>query len=88
MLKGAQIQWSRGLISSIGLGWKVKDKAGLQSGRCIKVHWPGMIKHSALFHELHHMVDEIVFGREPDYEHQRTKWWELIKKLKDDYEEV
>jgi len=88
MLKGASIEWSGKLISSVGLGWKVKDKAGLQSGKCIKVYWPGSIKNSALFHELHHMVDEIVFGHAPDYKHERTSWWNLIRKLKEDYEEI
>jgi hypothetical protein len=88
MLKGASIEWSRKLISSMGIGWKVKDKAGLQSGKNIKVHWPGSIKNSTLFHELHHMVDEVVLGLGPDYEHKRTQWWNLIRKLKEGYEEI
>jgi len=85
MLKGAQIEWSRKKISAIGIGWQVKDKAGLQSGKAIKVYWSGSIVNSALYHELHHMVDEIVIGLPPDYKHERTGWWSIIPALKKDF---
>ena len=86
MLKNSNIEWSRKSVSGIGLGWLVKDKAGLQSGKYVKLHWTGSIVRSALYHELHHMVDEIILGVTPDYKHERIEWWSVIEKLKNDFD--
>ena len=85
MLHDACIEWSAEPVSSLGIGWAVKDKAGLQMGRNVKVHWTGSIISSALYHELLHMVDEIVLAAATDYKHERTEWWAIIIKLKNDF---
>jgi hypothetical protein len=64
------------------LGWSVKDKAGLQQGKGIMLHWTGSIAGSALFHELLHMVDEVVLKRGPDYRHTNQEWWRMVVELK------
>jgi hypothetical protein len=89
MLFGACIEWRQGPITLMGLGWLVKDKEGLQKGKSIIVHYPDKqeftvqanIERSALYHEIHHMVDEVVLKREIDYMHKNTEWWNLLMKM-------
>jgi len=88
MLDGTCIEWSKKKISAIGIGWAVKDKAGLQSGKNIMVHWPGCVSDSALFHELFHEIDEIVFRISPDYAHTRANWWAWVTDLKTAYRKI
>lgn len=82
MLDGATIEWRWNYISLMGIGWTVKDKAGLQRGKAVMVKWERNIFATALYHELLHMVDEVVLGREPDYRHENKPWWDLIPDLK------
>lgn len=82
MLRNARVEWTRKPITLISKFWSVKDKAGLQQGKGVMVHWQGSIRDSALFHELHHMVDEIILERGPDYKHEDKEWWNLIPELK------
>lgn len=82
MLKGATVEWRWDYISLMSIGWTVKDAAGLQRGRSVMVKWSRNIFATALYHELLHMVDEIVIGREPDYKHENKSWWDLIPDLK------
>lgn len=87
MLAGASIEWSKGKVGAMGIGWKVKDKAGLQSGKYIKLQWTGSIKNSALFHELGHMVQELILKRPiPDYKHEDTEFWDMISEIERIYE--
>ena len=82
MLRNARVEWTRKPITLIARFWSVKDKAGLQQGKGVMVHWQGSVKDSALFHELHHMVDEIILKRGPDYKHEDKEWWHLVPELK------
>jgi hypothetical protein len=82
MLRGARIEWSSKPITLVGRFWSVRDKAGLQQGKGVMVHWQGSVLTSALFHELHHMVDEIILKRGPDYKHEDKEWWDLVPELK------
>jgi hypothetical protein len=80
-IKQSSVQWTKTRITMMGPGWYVKDKAGLQKGKRVIVHWNGSIRMSALFHEWIHMVDDYVRGAEegpqyvPDYKHDKIKWW-------------
>jgi len=81
MLNQAKIDWKNKSLTLVGIGWTVKDKAGLQDGNGIMLYWNGSIIHSALFHELFHMVDELVLHKAPDYKHENTGWWEIATEL-------
>jgi hypothetical protein len=81
MLYGARLEWSGRPVSAIGIGWTMKDKAGLQQGRSMVVHWNGSVAGSALFHELLHMVDDVILGIY-DPKHERKDWWALVPKMK------
>ncbi len=85
MFDGAHIRWRRGRISMFRKYWRCVDKSGLQDGKECIVHWPGGVIQSALFHELIHMVDEIILQRPTDYAHTNSHWWELIVFLKRHY---
>lgn len=87
MLGGATIEWKKGRVSAIGIGWQAKDKAGLQSGKSIMVQWKGSISASALFHELHHMIDQCVLCVPCDYKHERLEWWSIVDRLKIEFAE-
>jgi len=79
MLKDSVVEFQEKPVGAIGIGWLVKDKAGLQQGKAMLVQWPGTIARSAFFHELMHMVDECclqVKGWKPDYEHTKEPLWD------------
>jgi len=83
MLYGSGIEWHVEPISLFSKsGWAVQDKAGLQQGKNIAVQWQGSYIKSALYHELLHMVDELVLLRAPDYKHENKRWWALVNELK------
>jgi hypothetical protein len=83
MLNGARVEWRRKPITIFSRwGWVVKDKEGLQQGRSVMVHWTESLISSAYYHELMHMVDEIVLHRGVDYTHKDVKWWGLVTNLK------
>ncbi|RLC88667.1 MAG: hypothetical protein DRJ03_01980 [Chloroflexi bacterium] len=82
MLFTAQIEWTDKPITLISRFWQIRDANGLQQGKSIMVRWTGSISGSALFHELHHMVDEIVLKRSPDHKHENKHWWALVPMLK------
>lgn len=86
MFFGSKIEWTKSRIGLIGIGWAVKDVAGLQQRRSVVVEWKGSIRKSALFHEFHHMVDEIVKGIPPDYKHENEYWWKIIPILKEGFD--
>lgn len=82
MLRGVRVQWKRGPIRRWRYwGWSAVDIAGAQKRNTIVLRWQETISMSALFHELQHMVDEVVFGRY-DPKHQNEPWWRLTLKLK------
>lgn len=82
MLSGARIVWSKDPVSSFTRFWQIHDVNGLQKGKGIEVRWMGSVSESALFHELHHMVDEIILRRSPDYKHEAEAWWDSVRVLK------
>jgi len=83
MFDGARVEWQKGAITLLSKwGWSIKDKAGLQQGKAIRVQWGRTIADSALFHECLHMVDELVLQRAPDYAHENKSWWALVSELK------
>lgn len=87
MISTASIEWRKGKVGAIGFGWHVKGKAGLQQGKHILLEWPGSIKESVLFHELGHMVQELVLKRPaPDYWHEDVDFWEIISEIERSYE--
>lgn len=76
MLSGARIEFVNRLITLGGFGWSIKDAYGLQKGKIIKVKYNTChLENTALCHELHHMIDELVFNVPPDYQHKLTVWW-------------
>lgn len=82
VMSEAKIEWRSKPITLLSrYGWRVKDKAGLQQGTNIMVYWPGSIKESALFHELGHMVRQLVFKQEIDYKHEDKEWWGMISEI-------
>ncbi len=82
MLYESRIEFCRNKITLFSkFGWTVKDKAGLQMGKGVMVRWTNSFIKSALYHELFHMVDEIILKRSPDYKHEE-EWWKLLSKLK------
>lgn len=62
--------------------WGDRQSNGLQRGKAVVVRWLGGFGENAFFHELHHMVDEVLLGVKPDYKHERKQWWALISDLK------
>lgn len=85
MLQDAKIEFRDGGITLYAIGWDVRDKSGLQQGRAIMVKWNGSIVESAFFHELMHVVDEIIFHKEPDYKHENLGWWNFEGVLNSDF---
>lgn len=86
MLAGARVEWTDRSISIATRFWTIRDANGLQQGRDVMVRWMGGIASSALFHELHHMVDEMILERGPDYAHANKAWWDLVPLLKRGFE--
>jgi hypothetical protein len=86
MLVGARVEWTDRAISMATRFWTIRDANGLQQGRDVMVRWMGGIAGSALFHELHHMVDELILERGPDYAHANKAWWDLVPLLKKGFE--
>lgn len=79
MLRGAKIEFVTKLISIMGIGWAIKDAYGVQQGNTIKVKYNLChLETTALCHELHHMMDELVFKVPPDYQHKLTVWWYTV----------
>jgi hypothetical protein len=86
MIDGVRCEWRSGKISMISRwGWAVKDKAGLQSGKSIVVQWRGEISESAFYHELGHMVREMVLNIDVDYKHEDVEWWEAVREVKAEF---
>jgi hypothetical protein len=83
MLSGSKIIWKKGSLSYIGVGWQVKDKAGLQQGSTVIVQWNTGILDSALVHELGHMFRQQILGRPIDYIHADKAFWDRINKIND-----
>jgi len=82
MYYGMRIEWRRKPLNVMSRwGWTMKDKAGLQQGKGVKLHWKGSVVDSALYHELLHAVDELILQQPPDYKHEKA-WWKLIVPLK------
>lgn len=78
MIRGMRLEWTQEPIRMLSrLGWTIKDSAGLQSGASVKVQWLGSAVGGALYHELFHMIDELLLGRSPDYDHSRVTWWDV-----------
>lgn len=82
MLKDARIEWSRKKVSWVSRYGAVLDKAGLQKGKGVMVHYTGSLIESALFHELIHMVKEVVLKQDPDAKHEDKAWWKIVPTLK------
>lgn len=83
MLQGARIDLRNKPISLFSrFGWATKDKAGLQQGKSTMVYVKTTISDSALVHELHHMIDEIILKKLPDYAHAEKDWWALVPRTK------
>jgi len=86
ILSLSSCEWRKTRISMMGMGWYVKDKAGIQKGKGVIVQWQPDIINTALFHEWIHMVDEYHRGPKeglkymPDYKHEGP-WWSLESKL-------
>lgn len=77
-----KLQWTTKRISLMGLGWSVKDKAGLQQGFNIVVHWNGKpLTETALTHELMHLVRQKLVSKAIDYKHEDRAWWAIVKPL-------
>jgi hypothetical protein len=85
LLIGARCMWREGPLTVFSrLGWAVKDKAGLQSGKSIMVQWTGTISGSAWHHEIGHMVRQLVLKKQPDYKHEDREWWDAVRELTTD----
>jgi hypothetical protein len=74
-------------IDVLGIGWSAKDKAGLQRGPHVMVQHVDQLHESALFHEYHHMIDELHFNITPDVTHSRKDWWATVAEVKKRYSE-
>ena len=81
MLASSTVEWRNTKLSILGF-----DKAtGYQKGKSIILYWPGSIEHSALFHELVHLVDEewrktnnLPYKKDSDHNHA---WWVFLDQL-------
>jgi len=80
MLDGSGIEFRKGLLTWRGLGFVMEGKEGLQKGKWMAVHWRGSIKDSAFFHELCHMLDEVVRNHY-DPKHEDSLLWGLEHQL-------
>jgi hypothetical protein len=87
MLSKAAIEWDISPVSYISNGWFMANKAGLHRGYDIKVQWKGSVSQSAFFHELHHMVDEIILKKSADYEHKDVLWWKVENDIRGSFYE-
>lgn len=81
MLKGASIDWRSGPVTVLWPRVGVIKAYELQWGKTMLVQWLGSVPKSAFFHGLQHMVDEIVLGEWPDYDHVDTSWWALVDRF-------
>lgn len=80
-LPDVRIEFRDKPLGLCGIGWLVKDKAGLQQGTGIMVYWTGPESIATLYHELLHLVDEEICGKAPDYKHEDIVWWSFADKL-------
>ena len=79
LVKGVKVEWrDKPLTVFSRYGWAVKDKAGLQQGKAIMVHWQGSITDSAFYHEMGHMIRQEVLCKPIDYKHEDTDWWTMM----------
>jgi len=58
-------------------------------GGLLQVAWPYPYKicRTSLFHELHHAMDEMLFGAPTDYRHADVEYWHTVDQLKDSCKE-
>lgn len=62
--------------------WANDLKNGMQDGKHIKLAWSDYgVAGSALFHELHHRVDQVAFERY-DLDHSNEDWWAYVRIIK------
>lgn len=96
MLARMGIEWEANRINMWVGRYEMKDKAGVQSGYRVWVHWAGNIAESALFHELLHAANETIRlpklmpslqteFRMNDVRHMEADWWRLEGILVDDF---
>lgn len=82
------LEWTTKPISIVGIGWEVKDKAGVQQDNKIMVKWNGSLSRSALAHELIHYVRQAHTGLPPDYKHQDLSWWNFVPEINKEIEAI
>lgn len=85
MLKGASIDWRNGPVTVLWPRIGTIKAYELQWGKTMLVQWLGSVSKSAFFHGLQHMVDEIILGEWPDYDHTDSSWWALVDKLNKEF---
>jgi hypothetical protein len=52
----------------------------------LKWHHSNLLSNSALFHELHHLMDDVVFGNE--LTHENEAWWGTAFTLMSEYRKI
>jgi hypothetical protein len=79
-LKNSRIEWYNAPIPCYA---SEKGCAGLQQYKLIMVEWKLALYKSAFFHEIHHMMDELLWDNF-DYVHENS-WWSLIPQLNEEF---
>jgi hypothetical protein len=57
------------------------EVAGWQRGPYMRVRWLGGLHENAFFHEVIHMVHDVVLRSNPDYRHSLHIWWSACAEL-------
>jgi hypothetical protein len=78
MYSRMMVVWFTDTVGAVGIGYSLHDKEGLRGGYVIHLHWTGSVTSSALFHEVHHMVDDVILHKPSDYQHTDKAWWTVI----------
>lgn len=80
MLRRASVEFTTNPIEYAG-----EQYAGLQHGLFAQVYWLGGVGTNSLYHELMHMLLEMVLHREADLDHSEKKWWDMVRLAKTGY---
>lgn len=82
MCSKLRIEFVDGRVSWGGLAYN-----GIASGFRVKVNWLGGFKKNAFFHELIHVLQEMVLNKPRDYDHEDSVLWSLVGEMKREFAE-
>lgn len=79
-----KIDWRKGRVARFRQGWEVVEPDGVLYYRNIRLRWADPISSSRLYHMLHHVVSDVLYG-DVDAQHTRREFWECCENIRIGY---